>query len=963
MRKISLIIILMLLCAIVLSAQSPRELDDFSYIIELYDLGEYAEVESEIDFFKRQYPDSAFRLYTDYIVANIALSRGEYRRSQTIYSALIKNKLHPDILGDVYLNYAISCYQTGELNRAIELLQHLSSILDHPYYNYHANVWRAKAYSAQGMYLSAEHEYTKALKQTPADKQLRFDHYRVLLKLDRDDPAQTMIAKVDSLERERYTLAWLEHLLYYQRYSDMDAYLGKNNINVSSATDPMRLLMLRKALAVKDMAMAENLLGMIKSDPEAKRYLRALFLMEKGKKDEADTIFRDLVRGAEPEIRFLSYLERLKISFGTNPQQAIAALEDYIASQTTQSWRGEQYLQLGVFYFDRQDYASAIRNLVKARNFELNPELLDRLEFLIPEAYYFLGEKRLARDNFNRYLNLYSRGRYREKALLRIGIIAFQDNDQKLASANLKQIVEMYPKSETVSSARFYLGEINFYASNYNLALTDYTLIENDPKLGTDARRRIVQCLFYLEDYSTALAKLGRIPKSEWNLELQLLLASVHFNQKNYQHALIEYTIAENMATTPQSKTEAQSYKAYTLYYLKRFNDASALFYDLSKLSASPDIYLYQAAKSAYQARNYKHALYLYDMLIDEYPDSPYFLKVLTEMAYSNYNLGLYEVAFADWLNILRRYTAVTSISVEDQNQLEDIFNGISISLSHLKDMQYVVDLIGMVETFNSEYIKFELQFILVKQYADTKQWRELLAEAEKIRQNYPTRRHNELELLMAESLIRLNQAARAESLVSDIDTETISTENLLRLGELALLTKDYEVAMEKYLQAFERQASPALWVDILDLSQKLDFNDFERTWQMGMQRNYAHSQARILRLNYLMYSKLDVEAENLANLILDTDNNQYNRAQAETAKGTIFYQRKDFVRAISSFRRIRLIFRDFPDILVNAHYYYIVSLIQNGALKEGQLVLWEVQIQFSDDQIISINKLLDDKR
>ncbi|MDP2400463.1 MAG: hypothetical protein Q8M66_00645, partial [Actinomycetota bacterium] len=125
----------------------------------------------------------------------------------------------------------------------------------------------------------------------------------------------------------------------------------------------------------------------------------------------------------------------------------------------------------------------------------------------------------------------------------------------------------------------------------------------------------------------------------------------------------------------------------------------------------------------------------------------------------------------------------------------------------------------------------------------------------------------------------------------------------------------------------------------------------------------YTHVQARVLRLDFLMENRRFAEADILANQILDTDDNQYNRALAESARGRNFYERAENSRAVSSFRRIRLIYREYPDIIVNAHYYYIISLIQIGALKEGQLALWEVQDLFTDDQIISINKLLDEKR
>jgi tetratricopeptide (TPR) repeat protein len=100
------------------------------------------------------------------------------------------------------------------------------------------------------------------------------------------------------------------------------------------------------------------------------------------------------------------------------------------------------------------------------------------------------------------------------------------------------------------------------------------------------------------------------------------------FNRREFETALTLYGEAFNLAKTPIEKQEATSYQAYTLYFLKRFEEASQLFLSLSDLNPSVDSYLFQAARSAYQGRAYKRALDLYDRFVDDYPESPYFLPL-----------------------------------------------------------------------------------------------------------------------------------------------------------------------------------------------------------------------------------------------------------------------------------------------------------------------------------------------
>ena len=123
------------------------------------------------------------------------------------------------------------------------------------------------------------------------------------------------------------------------------------------------------------------------------------------------------------------------------------------------------------------------------------------------------------------------------------------------------------------------------------------------------------------------------------------------------------------------------------------------------------------------------------------------------------------------------------------------------------------------------------------------------------------------------------------------------------------------------------------------------------------------HPQARINRIVYLNQNELFDESSMMANQILDTQSNQYIRAQADYELARMHYLKEDYARAISSFKRVRVLYREYPLIQSGAQYHYILSLIHTGALKEAQLTLWEVQSTLSDDQVMNINNLLDDER
>ena len=80
--------------AAALPAQPVREDDDFAYIVELYYSGDayLDEVSAELEAFGNRYPDSNYNQYP-LPEGNIALKRGEYDLSGSIYEDLLQQEL------------------------------------------------------------------------------------------------------------------------------------------------------------------------------------------------------------------------------------------------------------------------------------------------------------------------------------------------------------------------------------------------------------------------------------------------------------------------------------------------------------------------------------------------------------------------------------------------------------------------------------------------------------------------------------------------------------------------------------------------------------------------------------------------------------------------------------------------------------------------------------------------------
>lgn len=959
-----MILMAALLFSCLLQAQSIREQEHYEYILELYDSGVYLdEVLPEIEAFHSLYPDSQYTHNLEYLRANIALKNSDYYLSQQMFRELLDQELHPDILADVYLNYAISSYYTGDYSQAQDLLDKLEDLANNSYYRYQTRVWRGRLYAIQGYYLSAEMEYVLALQDDPWE--VRYDYLLVLLKLDRFEEARDLVAATPKENPlfARYQASWLEYLLNNGYFERFDTHISSLNSQAGMIDGDIRLLQVRKNLELRDYTRANALLEDLEPGSFKHRYYEALILSNTGKKDKADSLFQYLTGAAPKELAYLSYLERLKILFEEKPTAAIMQLKDFLAVDEAKS--GEAYHLLGIFHFRQEHFEDAILQFMAAADYELDFAVADLNAIMIADAYYGDDKRDSAYEAYNRYLNQFPRGGNRDRAFYRLGLTDYENNNLREAAMNFQRLIKEFPDSNWSDEGRYYLAEIHFFSSDYRKAQALLEAIELTNQNRNTVLLRLAQTQYYQEKYGEARNTLLKIPDQERIFDAKVLMAGIHFSLKEFEKALQSYDEAEQLAANQTQATEARSYRAYTLFHLKRYEEASELFYELSKDEMNADIYLYQAAKSAAQGKQWQRALELYDRMLLEFPASDHYLEALAEVANINFNLGDYKESLDNWLNILRRFTAHRSLSDEELVFLNEVFTGIEVCCRRLGDQSSINRVAEMIDTFRSDYIKFELQYIIVKLYANAELWDDLLQEADALRASLdlPDDKRNDVELLMLESLVKLDRFSQADSLADELFQKTRSRESLIKWAQIAALTQNPDLALERYLEAYEMSPSVELWLQMAELSSKNGFLRFEELWEIGSEYQSEHPEVKLHRLIHLFSTGDLAGAADLANSILDTVPDPWMRVRSELWLGRIAFERGDFPSALRSFRKIRLLYEDFKEIYVQASYYYIISLIHIDALQEAQLTYREMENDFDDKQRQDILILLQNLR
>ncbi len=943
-------------------AGSNTEVYTYRYIAELYEIGDTANLAKEIAQFKAQYPNSPYLPYVKYMEANLALENADYPLARSLYESLLKEDISQEIMGELLLNYSLCLSQMEDYALAMHQLQRIDSEISNPDLSKLANLQKADIYYKTGQYYSAVRAYKQACQDFPERQDIQLSLFTCQVKLNNDEEAQAILNAQDPASGyyPSYAQTWLRYLLDNERYTEFDGFVARISAYKVAGLPAIIDLKIKRALQKGDYKTAQAELNLVPEKKKQFAYYQALIYLNQGKEAAADSLLKTLVSSPVPEIAVPAYLERLKILYKSEPLSAIVQLNNYLKENKSEVMKGELYYTLGYFSYNKEDYPEAIKQLAMAKRYELNRELSSQVDFLTAEAWFASGRSDMALDAFNSYLNQYPEGNARDRAWFYLGYINFVAKDYSRAKPCFEELIKNHPDSSYLNDALYYLAEMDFYLANYNLALQSYLeLISRNPD-NTASRLRVAQIYYYLNDYNKTQQYLTDLQPS---YEVCILKGNVFLAKREFSAAQDQFLLAESFVADRLKKAEAQSYRALCLYQMKKFKEASALYLQLSNEKESPDTYLFLSAKSAYAAKDYHQALELYNSFVEQFPESVHFLPALGGIANAYYNMGNFTQAVKDWISILTRFRNQSAFSDNDLATIRDALLGIELGMKRIDNIDMTSELLALPDTFTSEYIKFELNYVLVKLYADNEMWSDLIVAAEKVRSQFPTLVNDDIQLLMATGLIKLNQYEAADTLLADVYTSSKSNEALLKWAELDILTQNYDSAMQKLWTSFRNVPNGDTWFKLLECSEQNNYSDFDSVWNAGTSYQPTYPQSYVMRMNQLFSAGRFEDTLKMADYVLNNSVSVHDHATAFLTMGRVDFESQTYGSALATFKRVILLFPEYADVCNKAVYYLVKAQIQTLGFQEAGMTLNQYLKYLQPEQINELSKLIEEGR
>lgn len=953
---ILLIVMILPLALVARAVPSNQESYAYRFIVNLYELGERDALESEIRAFEAQYPHSDYRYNLRYITANMLQEKGKHAEALEAYDELLRQNLELSLRHQVYLSKAISLLATKQYSEGMLQLDFLESESKNPALISRANLYRARTYRQLGQHYGAL-KYYQLLLDEGTREDIKYEYLEILLKLDKQSEAKLFLDEMDA-DDENYVKSqvyYSKYLLDNNKLDDLSEHL--ESIKEIENEPNIELIRLRLAFSKQDFKSAGDILQNTENTGDYLDYYKGLYLLQNNKVEEAEEIFVRLVSGGDPQLAVLAYLERIKILFESEPQEAIRQLKSFMA-QKQQVAYAQQLYTMSHFAYVLEDYPEALRYLALARGEAENRALLSEIDYMIAQSWMRLERYNQAAESFNRYLNLYPDGDKRDASLFYLGYIYFQAKDYKLAIGAFNEIINSMPDSEYLTSAEMYLAEIDFFQANYRLSLSAFGRLHR--KLSNDYNLqhislRMAQCRYYLERYDDALSTVERLNDS---YDKYILWGHIEFNRKEYNTAVKAFELAVGYADNDIQLKETKSYLALTNYKLKRYDEASRLYLELYDGDESPDTFLYLGAKSAYAAGDYNLAYNLFEQFVDEFPESDLFLSVLTDMANVLFNMENYEEAYQTYQSVLTRFRNKNEFSPREQGLLAEVFTGIELSLMQIENDEIISEMADSIDSFKSHYLRFELSYLITRLYAKNEDWLDVLDRADRIRESFPERENLDLNLLTAQGLIKLHEYEQADTLLSSLYGETKDVQALLYWAEIDLLFGNYEAALEKYITGLKQGYDEDLWLLALRASQTAAYQDFSLIWELGKDEGGNNADAKLLYLSYLIEDARLQEARALADEIIAENLDPFYHAKAFYSIGLIRYEQSFYIDAIWEFRKLRVLFPDYEEILRDAAYYSILSYLKLGAREEAKLLFLDSSDILSEEQRESFSEV-----
>ncbi len=328
-------------------------------------------------------------------------------------------------------------------------------------------------------------------------------------------------------------------------------------------------------------------------------------------------------------------------------------------------------------------YDSKITTLEQLISTYANSNYLLEAENEIANTYLMIGNNKKAEELYVEIINKNNENANLKAAMLKLGLIYFNTEQDEKALNMFKQIVKKYPKSdeasialkniETIYSASGNIEDFFVYVKNvsfanitaehqdtimYNAAAEKYfnknfedankgfmTYIERFPKgvFATHAHFYIAEIAMRKSNDNVALTNYEYViqnPLDQFELIAIQNAADLYYKKQNYNQSLNYYTLLSKKTNQPSQKTDATLGIIRTSFYNKNYNNAITLAENFIKEpKLNPDVQQeihIIIARSAMELNDLKKALLEYEY-IAKISKSEYASEALYNIAYITY--------------------------------------------------------------------------------------------------------------------------------------------------------------------------------------------------------------------------------------------------------------------------------------------------------------------------------------
>ncbi len=952
-----------------------KENNDLLFIIGLYDHQQYEMAKKQIHVFENEYNMSQYGDLVSFIKANIAFAEYRYSYADSIYSVLLNKKIDQTMLAETLVNKAYINYDRNENLKALQLLAQVEKSTSATELLFRIELLKGRIYSRIFNSVAAQESYERALIYNGKNASAISELIKSYISTENIAKAKALIYGIindnSSLESIATPLnIWIDYLLTIEDYREIINLENEILLKKLPTPDSIVLRFAQTHILINELDEALKLLSNVYLYKSYRLFLTGLIYTQEGKDNQADSIFaelssmqipaNDLLPDSNVDIAISSWLERIKILYRSSPDQAITYMNEYISENNVKDIDPNILYIYGSLMFKSKKYQEAASILLTVKNLDTTSALSRNIKIMLGDIWYdarILDKAKLA---YNQYLNSYPHGRFRLHSLYNIAMIDFEQKDYQSSAAGLSLCLSLSEDDEIKEKSQFLLAEIDFYQANYNKAIRQYNQINNKYLNRSVIDYRIAQSLYYSEDYLAASEMIPALVIDSTNaFQVLLLEGNIYFNLNRYTEAMNTYNLSATYSKNDSESKEVSSYIALTLYRLKRFSEASQLYLKLSVDKESPQAYLIMAAKAAYHAKDYQQALMLFKNFITEHPESEFYNNALASIGSIYYNQVEYYKATQTWISLLKRYLNNKYFNDDEQVILQSAFSGLLWCLKQNPDQTALDEINDMIDSFKSEYIRFELQYLLLKVYYGTEQWGDLLQMADDLRKEFPHKENNEFRRFVAGSLSKLYRFNEADSVfqtmykiepTADILTEWADLEIISGKSDEAISKLDEAVELDKNSQRFVR-----LVQNVYEMKPDSLFF-FWHKWESTFLPIPEKAQFIWLQWNYdnSNWALCDSLAENLLlseELII--------RSKAQLIKGIAKFHLNSFEDAILQLYKTIYLYADASDIVLDAKRYIVKSYIALGQIGEAKNVYDEIKDSLASDEQNDIENIL----